>query len=497
MTVAHLFRLVAGLLIALSSIFMLLSLVPNQSAYGGTFPGENGKIAFARTVENSWEIYVMNADGTGQTMLTNNPGLDGNPDWSPDGTKIAFANLQDGIYVMNTDGSGQTILTDNGGYPSWSPDGTKIAFYREAEIYVVNADGTGQTRLTNNADFDVSPSWSPDGTKIAFSRTDSDGNDEIYVMNADDGSDQTNLSNNSADDFDPSWSPDGTKIAFTSDRDNGNDEIYVMNADGTGQTRLTRRAASDWDPYWSPDGTKIAFTIYTNEPGSHNIFVMNADGTSLTRLTSNPTADFHPSWSPNISSPPEEDITSPVLSVPEDITEEATGPDGAEVKYTVTAEDNIDGNATLEEDGTTVTQDDVRGNITISCDPPSGSVFPIGDTEVECSAIDEAGNTGDASFTVTVNPPPTPAEAIDKLISDVQNLDDGVPQSVKTSLTAPLKEASHILNDDNPNNDKAVCGKLGAFINQVNANERRDTLTANQADDLRTQAEDIRDALDC
>jgi YVTN family beta-propeller protein len=95
-------------------------------------------------------------------------------------------------------------------------------------------------------------------------------------------------------------------------------------------------------------------------------------------------------------------------------------------------------------------------------------------------------------------PPSTPAELIDKLISTIQNLDeDNVPQSVKTSLTAPLKEASDILNDDNPNNDRAVCGKLGAFINQVDANERRDTLTVDQADELRTQAENIRNNLDC
>jgi hypothetical protein len=77
--------------------------------------------------------------------------------------------------------------------------------------------------------------------------------------------------------------------------------------------------------------------------------------------------------------------------------------------------------------------------------------------------------------------------------STIQNLDDddNVPQSVKTSLIAALKQVSNILNDNSPNNDKAVGGKLGAFINQVNANERRDTLTADQADDLRTQAEDI------
>jgi hypothetical protein len=118
---------------------------------------------------------------------------------------------------------------------------------------------------------------------------------------------------------------------------------------------------------------------------------------------------------------------------------------------------------------------------------------------VECTATDEAGNIGEtASFTVTVNPPPTPAQAIDELISTVENLDD-VPESVKTSLTALLEEVSDILSDDNPNNDKAVCGKLGAFINQVNAAERSVTLTADQADELRTQAEDtIRNKLlDC
>jgi hypothetical protein len=58
-----------------------------------------------------------------------------------------------------------------------------------------------------------------------------------------------------------------------------------------------------------------------------------------------------------------------------------------------------------------------------------------------------------------------------------------------------LKQVSDILNDNNPNNDESACGKLGAFINQVNAAERRDTLTADQADVLRTQAEDIRDEL--
>lgn len=89
---------------------------------------------------------------------------------------------------------------------------------------------------------------------------------------------------NGARDFNPSFSPDGSKIAFTSDRD-GNDEIYVMNADGTEQVRLTNNQAWDWQPEFSPDGSKIAFT--TDRDGNVEIYVMNTNGTNQVRLTNN------------------------------------------------------------------------------------------------------------------------------------------------------------------------------------------------------------------
>src|SRR5256885_16405756 len=74
------------------------------------------RIAFTSTRDGNPEIYVMNADGSAQTRLTNNPGADANPSWSPDGQRIALETTRDGaseIYVMNADGSQLTNVTNN------------------------------------------------------------------------------------------------------------------------------------------------------------------------------------------------------------------------------------------------------------------------------------------------------------------------------------------------------------------------------------------------
>ena len=148
------------------------------------------KIAFTQLSFNNFdaEIFVMNPDGSAQMDLSNDPGTsDFDPEWSPDGTQIAWARATEtsdyDIWVMHADGTNQTQLTtDPGfdGYPVWSPDGTKIAFARategRADVYVMDADGSNETNLTNDpANDDYGPTWSPDGLKIAFARCRRDG----------------------------------------------------------------------------------------------------------------------------------------------------------------------------------------------------------------------------------------------------------------------------------------------------------------------------------
>ncbi|MEO6056692.1 MAG: LpqB family beta-propeller domain-containing protein [Gemmatimonadales bacterium] len=246
-------------------------------------------VAFTAS-DGDGEVYLLSADGTTLTNLTNDPSGDEGPAWSPDGRSIAFTSHRTGrwqVYVMNADGSGQTQLT-SGSFatsPDWSPDGTKIAFSGvdgggHEQIYVMNPDGSAITQLTTTTT-GTAPAWSPDGTRVAFMSAISFETD-IFVMNAD-GSDVTRLTTSSGIDANPAWSPDGTKIAFNSDRSSSSAvearQIHVMNADGTDVTQLTFGTDFAGGAAWSPDGSKIAFSTGTR------IYMMNPDGTEQVPLT--------------------------------------------------------------------------------------------------------------------------------------------------------------------------------------------------------------------
>jgi tol-pal system beta propeller repeat protein TolB len=162
------------------------------------------------------EVGTVPAAGGDFTRLTNSPGKDFMPAWSPDGKTIAFASERDGpthIYLMDADGGNPRRLTDNDlleAAPAWSPDGSQIAFFGGSDseitnVYVVNADGSGTTNITNQASgYNEDPSWSPDGQMIVF-WSDRSGDHEVYAIRAD-GSGLVNLTNSPGPDENPDWS---------------------------------------------------------------------------------------------------------------------------------------------------------------------------------------------------------------------------------------------------------------------------------------------------
>jgi hypothetical protein len=195
------------------------------------------KIVFAsdREQQGLRKLYIMNTDGSGVTKLTEGGG-DFWPNWSPDGSTIVYRSGGD-VWSVGSDGQPHPIYegVETQTEPDFSPDGSHIAFASsedgDFEIWVMDADGGNPMQLTHNTESDGDPSWSPDGTKIAFRGT-SGGNADVWVMNAN-GTGLMNVSNDPAYDAGPDWSPDGSQIVFYSERD-GNDGMYIMSAGGSG-----------------------------------------------------------------------------------------------------------------------------------------------------------------------------------------------------------------------------------------------------------------------
>jgi len=247
-------------------------------------------------------VYVGRADGAGVRRITNIPGFEYQPDWTADGTKLVLrvddeSGRSGGVWSVNADGSDPVDLVKRsgvaGGAPDWSPDGTKIAFVgkRLGErfgIYVMHADGSDPIRLTSEAYEAQYPDWSPDGSRIAFTIVQG-GQFDIYVMNAD-GSGLRQLTRAPGEDNWPEWSPDGTQIVYSQVIT----DLWMMNADGTGQHRLTVDAG---EPSWSPDGAWIAFDCAPSSDPDGGMCAIHPDGTGRTPILGR--SGSFPAWRPD------------------------------------------------------------------------------------------------------------------------------------------------------------------------------------------------------
>ena len=261
------------------------------------------------TRDGDYAIYAMNAGGGNQERLTDAEGDPSSPQglffqiepaWSPDGRQIAFASKRRGsfdVFVMNADGTGTRRLTSTSGdegHPTWSPDGKRIAFSRGApgDLYVMNADGSSVRPIADGPADETQPAWSPDGRSIAYvSRTPGTQAQELWVMRAD-GSEPRRLTRLAATSSSPAWSPDGTRLAFSTNNGANPFDIYFVVVDGKGLQRVTMTPDDTFDPAWSPDGTTIAFS----EGGS--IFSVESQGDPR-MLTSPSGNDSSPAWNPS------------------------------------------------------------------------------------------------------------------------------------------------------------------------------------------------------
>jgi Tol biopolymer transport system component len=255
----------------------------------GTFPGRNGKLAFASTNHfcdrpcGRSHIFTVNPDGSHRGLLTRTRDAR-QPAWSPCGRQIAFST--GALLLMNADGSNVRKLASRASEPAFAPDGEHLAFRGDNghggfAVFAVKTNGKGKRRLVNNAE---EPDWSPNGRKIAFVRP---STLEIYVIDLKSHRlrQLTHVGLSGAA-FNPSWSPNGKKIAFfySPTSEQPNDAVVVIKSSGGGRHVVGPRA-SGGKPAWSPSGKRIAYFKGNEDRGKANLVTINPDGSRLRKVT--------------------------------------------------------------------------------------------------------------------------------------------------------------------------------------------------------------------
>lgn len=252
----------------------------------------DGRLLFVSRCEGNAEIYRMGPDGSGVERLTDTPGAEHEPVYSPDGRRVAYAYHPEGedseIRLMDADGGNVRTLTDDE-WPEWSPtfspDGGRIAYESTREengdVWVRDLESGREDRLTDHPTADLAPAWSPDGATIAF-QTNRDGRYSIYGIGPD-GGEAVALAVPAGHAVAPTWSSNGKRLAFTRAVD-GEEDIWIAAVDGSSLARVTTGDRTDFAPAWSPLGDRIAF-IAREEGGAWDVWTIAPDGSDPVRLT--------------------------------------------------------------------------------------------------------------------------------------------------------------------------------------------------------------------
>jgi Tol biopolymer transport system component/tRNA A-37 threonylcarbamoyl transferase component Bud32 len=324
----------------------------------------DGKMmAYAAGTESQMHLYIRQIAGGRTINLTESfPGNHRWPQWSPDGTSIAFQSGE-AIYVVPAlGGIPKQLVEPSPGVsvktPSWSPDGKQIAYVQGRNIYVCSVDG-GEPRKITEAFEPYSLSWSPDGSKIAYVSGNSGfifgrpyiGNiapSSIWIVSTIKGV-PVQMTNNNYLNVSPVWTPDGRNLLFVSNQ-SGSRDVYQLPLNASSEpsgplVRLTTGLNAHTISI-SGEGKKLAYSVFTytaniwsiriprgeaisiseaqpvtegnqaiegigvspdgkwlvfdsNRSGNQDIYKMPVGGGELEKLTTHPSDDFIPSWSPD------------------------------------------------------------------------------------------------------------------------------------------------------------------------------------------------------
>jgi Tol biopolymer transport system component len=283
----------------------------------GTPPGENGAILFAADDGSGFELYTIEPDGTNLHQLTNFDANAINPDWSPDGGRIAFQLERTGnssdIMIMDADGSNMQDLTPTGyeGSPSFTPDGQQLVYECDCfpqGIFIMDVDGTDRHRVTTHAfrgQPDMDPNLSPDGETVTFVRHKESGVlQSLHAVDID-GSDSEKrqlvpYKREVAIKHD--WAPDGQQIVITINADyphGRSPNVATIRPNGSDLRRLTSYEGGKRGAFagsYSPDGTWIVFRVENLERKTFRLFRMHPDGSGRELIATLPFAPRSIDW---------------------------------------------------------------------------------------------------------------------------------------------------------------------------------------------------------
>jgi eukaryotic-like serine/threonine-protein kinase len=223
---------------------------------------------FIENVYSDTSLFTVNADGTGLKQLTNVPGADFEPAWSPEGNRIAFTSIRDGnkqIYVLEIDSLAVTRLTTpnvniENSQPAWSPDGKQVAYMAKRvgthQVWVMSDTGQENVQIVRSGQvlWDYAPAWSADGRVILFNQRRGDSvTPRPWLMSLQYAESETAARLNFPTPIeDVEFSPDGLWLVYEGMDNQGNRDIYFMTIAGGNRTRLTNDEAVDFDPAWRP-----------------------------------------------------------------------------------------------------------------------------------------------------------------------------------------------------------------------------------------------------